>query len=273
MSFFPLLFFVVGLFFFPLFLLSISFSLSLSLHLSPINESTGTSNQLTKLPERSQQQVGPLLVVQPPDPPHQRHRGVDPQPQLLLQRGLAFRFPAQVRRRVVGRQRRVPRRVPLADVDPVGHAVEHVRPLPQHVVEAPPALGRLHLPRVPARHGHDAVRRLDPGLEDVGVLAADGVVEVERGAALAGGHRKQVCVRGRAAALVRRVVQHEHGARVLVLPVVPVVRLQHHGQQGGVPVVGDEDEVVLAKDGAAAGDGARGLERGLGEERAPEGDV
>ena len=40
-----------------------------------------------------------------------------------------------------------------------------------------------------------------------------------------------------------------------------------------MPVVGDEDEVVLSVNGAAAGDDTGSLEGGLGEEGAPEGDV
>ena len=231
-------------------------------------------------------QVHALLVVEPADKDKERRVGLFGQTQLALQRPLARRLALfEVCDGVLAvsvlcfsflfHQKRVAAGAPLPRVDAVDDARELAvaSRVPQDVVEAPPPFGRLHLPRVPSRDRHDAVRSLDPGLQDVGVLASHGVVEIEGRAALPGRHGVEVRVGRRPPPLVRRVVQHQHGPRILVLPVVPVVRLEHDREQGRVPVVGDEDEVVLSVDDAAAGDDARGLEGGLGEEGAPEGDV
>ena len=77
----------------------------------------------------------------------------------------------------------------------------------------------------------------------------------------------------RAAPLVRDVVHHERAAREGQLPVVAVVRLQVDGHARGVPVVGHEEERLVAVGRAAAGDGPGRLERGLAEERVAEEDV
>ena len=237
-------------------------------------------------PCRLDNEVDALLVIEPPDEDQQRRVGPLGQAELALQgalaRGLALpevgeRVPAvaELLAAALLDQEGVAARAPLLGVDPVDDAGELPAPggVPQGLVQAPPALGRLDLPRVPPGDRNDPVRGLDAGLEDVGVLPADGVVEVEGGAALARGDRKEVRVRGGPPPLVCRVVQHQDAASVLVLPVVAVVRLEQDGQQSDVPVVCDEDEVVLSVHRAAAGHDARGLEGGLGEEGAPERDL
>jgi hypothetical protein len=75
------------------------------------------------------------------------------------------------------------------------------------------------------RHGHDAVRGGEAGLEDVHVLAANGVVEPEEVHVVVR-HLQPLHLRQRAPALVRHVVNHQHAARERELVVVPVVRLR-----------------------------------------------
>lgn len=102
------------------------------------------------------------------------------------------------------------------------------------VVEAPAALGRLNLPRVPLAHRDQPVCELDARLHDVHVLATDWVVEAEHLVIVLGDLELPDVVH-RAPALVRNVVQHKDGPRERHLAVVPVVRLQVEGQQGSVP--------------------------------------
>lgn len=54
---------------------------------------------------------------------------------------------------------------------------------------------------------------------------------------------------------------------------VAVVRLEHDGEERGVPVVGDVGEVLVAVGVAAAGDDPDGLDGGLAEEGAAEGEL
>ena len=167
---------------------------------------------------RLQDQVHAFLVVEAADKRDERRVGLFGQPQLALQRGLVGRFAGFPAGRVVrdvagvggGDEVRVGGRVPLADVDAVRHAGERPPPPPQHGVQPPPPFLRLHLPRVPVGHGDDAGGGLDAGFKHVRVEAADGVVERERGGAVAVDAVQSDGV-GRGAALKRR---REGGWRV-----------------------------------------------------------
>ncbi|BAF19131.1 Os06g0229900 [Oryza sativa Japonica Group] len=128
--------------------------------------------------------VHTFLPVEPPDEPDQRHVVAHLQPQLALQRRLAPRLAGVQRGHgvvgvAVGLQVHVHLRVPLPVVDAVHDAVHLPVVLPYDVVEAPAALRRLQLPEVAGAHGHHPVRHLQARAEDVGVLAADGVVQLE----------------------------------------------------------------------------------------------
>lgn len=61
--------------------------------------------------------------------------------------------------------------------------------------------------------------------------------------------------------LVSHVVDDHNGSGKLHEAVVPVVRLQVHGQKGGVPVVGDEDEVGISVRHSSAGHMPGGLRK------------
>mmetsp|Transcript_28650 Transcript_28650/g.51204 ORF Transcript_28650/g.51204 Transcript_28650/m.51204 type:complete len:572 (-) Transcript_28650:957-2672(-) len=222
-------------------------------------------------------EVDALLVVQPPNEAEQWYVRVHLQTELLLQRRLAGglaggeRLLGELFVAVCG-ERFVGGGVPLVEVD----AVDDAPKLPAHVaqvhVQPPPALLRLALPRVPVADGHQAVRGLDARLQDVHVLAADGVVQVEAVLHVLRDLKVGELVEG-GAALVGHVVEDEDSARKGHLFVVAVVPLQVDGQQGGVPVVGDEAQVVVAVGDAAAGDVPGRLEGSLAQQRAAEAEV
>ncbi len=95
----------------------------------------------------------------------------------------------------------------------------------------------------PVGDGYEAVCGDEAGLEDIHVLAADGVVQLE-----------QVCVvlrdlqarhlRQRAPPLVRHVVYHQHAPRERHLVVVPVVCLHGACERESGPDYGNREHYL-----------------------------
>ena len=194
-----------------------------------------------------QHQVGPLLVVEATDPAHQRGVGVDGKAQLGLQGSLARGLARHGTRAVVGGQVGVGGGVPLGNVDAVGHAVQHVRPLPEHAVQPPPTFRRLNFPRIPPGHRHHPVRGDDRALEHVDSRPSDGrpvgVPPAQRVVRVVGQAQGVECDLG-LNALVGQVVDDKDAAGVGVHTVPAEAGRNVERHQPGVPVVGDERHLI-----------------------------
>lgn len=120
-----------------------------------------------------------------------------------------------------------------------------------------------HPTAAPVGHRDNLVSSDEPRLHDVHVLATNGVVQPKQLLVVLR-HLQLVELIHRSAPLMRDVVDDKHAARVGHLVVVPVVRLQVEWKQRCVPVVGDEDEIVVSVWHAATWDVPGCLQCSLG---------
>ena len=145
-------------------------------------------------------------------------------------------------RRVRPRDVPVRARVPLVVVDPVQDP-HHVAGARAHdAVEAEAVLGPLDLEGVGRGHGVDQLREHGPALQ---VADRAVVLERERGAEVPGQPQEAERVHPELA-LVGHVVDREDARHAVQRRVVPVERLEEHGDEAGLPVVRVEDARPLA---------------------------
>mmetsp|Transcript_26827 Transcript_26827/g.63645 ORF Transcript_26827/g.63645 Transcript_26827/m.63645 type:complete len:640 (-) Transcript_26827:186-2105(-) len=214
---------------------------------------------VAEAPHGIQEEVGPLLGVQPANEADERDVRVDVEAELPLELLLAGALARHVIDAVVGRDVAVCRRVPLHHVDPIRHAVELVLAGAEEPVQEEAALGRGDLPGVALAHGHDAVGGHHGALHDVHGLP---LVELVRAHVLGedplqrpvpvGRHPELPVGRCWLHPLVHEVVDREDRPRVVVHAVgtVPCGHVAAHHPR--VPVVGHKHALVPVREAGRA---------------------
>ncbi len=203
------------------------------------------------------EQIDPFLLDQPPDKRHQRHAGRDRQVQLLLECRLAGRFARGDRLgRVADRQVLVGGRIPLAVVDAVDDAREHVAAVLQHPFQPAAERSGLNLVGVAGADRVEPVGKDQPGFQQVQAAKELHLLPVEILPVESGQQHVPVPEH----ALVGHVVNRKQRANLLVAGHGPVFDLQIGRHQGRLPIVGvqhldvEVEQVNRFEDGAAKED-------------------
>ena len=210
--------------------------------------------------ERVHYQIQALLARQTRDHDHKRTVVANLEPQLFLQLGLAHGLTRTVLHGVVGGNALVGRRVKACDVDAIQNALQRVRTLAQHTVQALTKLGRLDFVGIGGAHRGDGVGVAQRAQH---VVDAAGVATQLRGGRRNVRHAQDVLHHGVAKlALERHVVDREYGLDAVVQRQAMVELAQEHGRQCRLPVIAVQD--VTLKTGRQV---LQTLGDGLGEKR------
>ena len=205
-------------------------------------------------------QIQSLLARQARDHHHKRTVVTNLEPQLLLQLGLAHGLARTVVNRVVGGNALVGRRVKACHINAIKDALQRIRTLAQHAVQALTKLGRLDLVGIGGTYRGDGVGIAQRAQH---VVDAAGIATQLRGGSGNMCHTQDVLHYGVAKlALERHVVDREHGLDAVVQRQALVELAQEHGRQRRLPVVAVQD--VALKAGRQV---LQALGDGLGEER------
>ena len=210
--------------------------------------------------ERVHDQVHALLARQARDHHHERAVVANLEPQLFLQLGLAHGLAGAVFNRVVGGNALVGRRVKACHINAIKDALQRVRTLAQHAIQALAKLGRLDLVGIGGAHRGDGVG-IAQGAQHV--VDAAGVATQLRGGRWNVRHAQDILHHGVAKlALERHVVDREHGLDAVIQRQALVKLAQKHGRKCRLPVIAVQDVALKA-----LGQVLQTLGDGLGEER------
>ena len=178
--------------------------------------------------ERVHDQVHALLARQARDHHHERAVVANLEPQFLLQLCLAYGFAGTVLHGVVGGNALVGRRVKARHINAIKDALQRVRALAQHAVQALAKLGRLDFFGIGGAHCGDGVGIAQRAQH---IVDAACVATQLRGSSGNMRHTQDVLHHGVAKlALERHVVDREHGLDAVIQRQALVELAQEHGR-------------------------------------------